>query len=129
MIQYQMELAENVEKLRLLSGICYFQKIYSSSKLVCLSARFRGCTQYLYLGRGHGIEGFWVADKKIPAELRRVDRFLEYLRKYLSSTELVSISQVFSDRCIKMIYRRYGKEKRFHIFLERKKPLFFKLLF
>ena len=115
-IQYSKEFTESVNALNSFKGYKFFQKIYSSSTLVCLSIRLKGHTQYLYLGRGCGVEGVWLCDKKVPVELRKIDRFLEYLRKYLSSAELLDISQVFNDRCLKIVYRRFGKKNAFLFF-------------
>ena len=125
MIQYQKELVSNIKKVIPLQSSCYIQKIYSSSTLVCLSARLRGKTWFFYLGRGNGVEGFWVADERIPAELRRTDSFLEYLRKHLSSTELLNIIQVFNDRCLHIIYRKYGYEQNSFIFFWKGRKLYF----
>ena len=124
MIQYSQEFTNNIKEVVSFKGSCFLQKIYSSSRLICLVARFRGKTRFLYLGRGCGVEGFWVADKKIPVELRRIDRFLEYLRKYLCSMELLRIKQVFYDRCLHLIYRRYGQESSF-IFFWKGRRLYF----
>ena len=129
MIQYQRELSDNIQKVAQFRGHCYLQKIYSSSTLICLAARFRGVTQFFYFGRGHGVEGFWVADKNIPAKLRRIDRFLEYLRKHLGGTELLNIAQIFNDRCIQIDYRRYGHENSFLFFWKGRKLYFLNYFF
>ena len=125
MIQYQRELLSHIKKIIPFQGPCYIQKIYTSSTLVCLAARFKGQTRFLYLGRGHGVEGFWVASDRLSVELRGTDRFLEYLRKYLSSTELLNISQVFNDRCLHIVYRKYGYEKNSFIFFWKGRKLYF----
>ena len=129
MIQYQKELVNNIKKIVPFDGHCYLQKIYSSSALICLVARFKGRTRFLYLGRGNGIEGFWVADEKIPSELRRIDRFLEYIRKHLGSTELLNIFQVFNDRCLQIVYRKYGYENSFLFFWKGRKLYFLNYFF
>ena len=124
MIQYSKELSENIQKVQSFNEYCYLQKIYSSATLICLTARFRKRTQYLYLGRGSGVEGFWLADEKIPTGLRRIDRFLEYLRKHLTSVLLIKVSQIFSDRCIRINYRKHGFDNSF-VFFWKGRTLYF----
>ncbi len=86
MIQYYRDLESQVKAIQsegLTGG--QIQKIYSTSQLVSLSIRIPGKTWSLYLGRGSGIEGFWLGDSPPPSHLRRKDNFLEYLRRHLSS--------------------------------------------
>ena len=129
MIQCREELRKEIGKITPIVGRCYIQKIYSSSTLICLSARFLGKGHFLYLGRGHGVEGFWVDDKRVPVELRRSDRFLEYLRKYLSSSEMLDIFQVLNDRCLQIVYRAYGHENSFIFFWKGRKLYFLNYFF
>lgn len=112
MIQYPKELKEQIQKLDSdeLQFPCFIQKIYTTSQLICLTFRFVGKTQFAYLGRGNRVEGFWLSDLRPPSILRRLDRFLDYLRHHLTSTELISVDQIFEDRCIKLTYQKYGKQ-------------------
>ena len=55
--------------------------------------------------------------------------FLEYLRKHLGATELLGISQVFNDRCIQMIYRKYGYENSFLFFWKGRRLYFLNYFF
>lgn len=85
------------------------QKIYSSSQYICIQTRFPGKNGYLFLGRGHGFEGFWLGEKQIDSFLRKRDRFLEYLRKYLSGSVLIGVKIDEKDRALAISYRRFGK--------------------
>ena len=129
MIQYQAEMRRQIERIYPFEGHCYIQKIYSSSTLICLSARFKGETLFLHIGRGSGVEGFWVAKEKIPTELRAVDRFLEYLRKHLGSSELLGIYQVFKDRCLQIVYQKYGRKNSFIFFWKGRRLYFLNYFF
>ncbi len=54
--------------------------------------RFPGKTKALYIGRGHGYEGFYLSDKVPPSYLRIKDKLLDYMRKYLVGTRLGKIT-------------------------------------
>lgn len=62
------------------------------------------------LGRGHGHEGLWNDEKQIISFLRKRDRFLEYLRKFLSASILYNIEIDKKDRIFKIDYRRFGQK-------------------
>lgn len=96
--------------------IAQIQKIYSSSFFICIQARVPGETKYIYLGRGHGYEGFWLGKKQIPSILRKRDQFLEYIRRYLSGSVLNRIEIDKKDRIIKITYRRFGKANKIMFF-------------
>jgi predicted ribosome quality control (RQC) complex YloA/Tae2 family protein len=85
------------------------QKIYSSSQVINIVCRKPGNTFSLYLGRGHGIEGLWLDDKKVASNLRKRDQFLEYLRKYLSTSYIHDLILSDEDRIIYLEYIKYGK--------------------
>ena len=85
------------------------QKIYSSATTIDIAIRFPGKTQHLYIGRGAGTEGLWISEKRIPSELRKIDKFLEYLRRYLSGCTFQGLELDESDRCVKIKYGRAGK--------------------
>ena len=124
MIQDSKQMAANIQHLIPLKGTCYLQKIHSSSRLLSLAIRLPGQTRYLYLGRGHGTEGLWITSQPIPPQLRRVDHWVEYLRKHLGSAQLLHLQQVLGDRCLHLHYRKYGYENSF-IFFWRGRSLYF----
>ena len=70
--------------------------------------RYAGKTNYLCLGRGNSNEGIWLGEKQIPSFIRKKDVFLEYLRKYLSATILISIDCDDQDRIITISYQKWG---------------------
>lgn len=72
-----------------------------------------GKTFSLFLGRGGGYEGIWLEDLKVESNLRKRDQFLEYLRKYLTTSYVIEISQSEDDR---IIYLKYGKNKKENVF-------------
>lgn len=72
-----------------------------------------GKTFSLFIGRGGGYEGIWLEDSKVESSLRKRDQFLEYLRKYLTTSYVIEISQSEEDR---IIYLKYGKNKKENIF-------------
>ena len=129
MIQYQQELSQNIQKINALRGNCYLQKIYSTSSVICISCRSREKTSFFYLGRGNGIEGLWVSGEKVSPELRRIDRFLEYLRKHLGGAELLGATQIFNDRCLQLSYRKFGHENLFLFFWRGRKLYFLNYFF
>lgn len=87
-------------------AIGFIQKIYSSTRYVCMTVRGNRKTAYLYLGRGKGYEGVWLGDNLPPIELRIRDTFLEYLRKYLVSAKLMDLIVDKTDRILVFKYRR-----------------------
>lgn len=88
-------------------GTVFIQKIYSTSHFLCLSLRSVGKTQYLYIGRGGGYEGIWVADEKPISFLRKRDAFLEYLRKFLSATQFLELTMDTEDRIFTLKYNKW----------------------
>lgn len=92
------------------NGDGQIQKIYSSARFVSLSLRSMGKTVYLCFGRGKGYEGFWLGEKQIPSPLRKIDQFLEYLRKHISGARLLGVEQDSEDRVIYVKYQKFGKE-------------------
>ena len=94
----------------------YIQKIYSSSYYLCFSLRYQGKTQYLYLGRGAGQEGIWLSDHRVESFLRKRDKFLEYIRKHLSSTSFAGIEVDELDRIVQLKYFKWGRINRFYFF-------------
>lgn len=83
---------------------------------ICIQIRLPGRNAHLYFGRGHGHEGFWLGEKQIDSFLRKRDRFLEYLRKYLSGSVLLGIELDSLDRVINIKYRRFGKVSNLMLF-------------
>jgi len=93
MIQSYLQLKESIShfKSTLEREQGQIQKIYSDAHFVSLTTRYKGRTLYLYLGRGKGYEGFWIKKKPIPSEIRKKDRFLDYLRKHLRGHRITKI--------------------------------------
>lgn len=98
------------------NDIGQIQKIYSSATVIDISIRFAGLTQHLYLGRGAGVEGLWASENRIPSDLRKIDKFLEYLRRYLSGCTFQKIEIDALDRCVAIHYGRSGKLCTFLVF-------------
>lgn len=109
MIQYYLDLEKQVKNINeSLSQQGQIQKIYSTSYYVSINVRSHGRNWHLFLGRGGGYEGLWLAEKAPPSHLRRKDLFLEYLRKHLSSCRFHGLSIDQYDRIIKLDYQKYG---------------------
>ena len=106
------------------NGDGQLQKIYSSSRYISLSLRSGGRTVFLFFGRGKGYEGFWIGEKQIPSFLRKKDRFLEYLRKYLPGSRLLGIEMDQDDRIIYINYQKLGKQNRLGFFYYGRKLFF-----
>lgn len=110
MIQTYNDISQEIQYFQtIFEGTAQIQKIYSSSYYISIQVRLPGRNHFIVLGRGHGQEGLWNSDKQIESFLRKRDRFLEYLRKFLSSSVLQSIEQDSKDRIIKLTYRRLGQ--------------------
>jgi len=84
------------------------QRIISTDDLICFAIRFAGITVYLYLGRGNGVEGIWVGKTLPPSEIRRKDRFLEYLRKHFRNANISKLEIDEGDRIINFSYNLRG---------------------
>ena len=92
MIQSLEQISSQVESFDFPRGeSIYIQKLYSSSYFICISLRMRGETKFLYIGRGAGNEGVWLSSLRVESYLRKIDKFLEYLRKHLGSSSFVGI--------------------------------------
>ncbi len=117
MIQHYNQLRAQVNSLNEeISASGQIQKIYSTSRFVCLSARFPGKTRYYYLGRGAGYEGLWEGNGIPPSEFRAVDKYLEYLRKHLRGSRIGSFQVSSDDRVLIIEYEKLGKTNLFFIF-------------
>ena len=81
-----------------------------------MQIREPGQTKYIYLGRGHGYEGFWLGSKQIKSALRKRDQFLEYLRRHLGGSVLNRVNIDEDDRIIQLVYRRMGQTCAFFFF-------------
>lgn len=117
MIQTYNDILQEIQSFnRCIGDSSQIQKIYSSAYYICLQIRSPGKTNFLILGRGHGHEGIWTAEKQIESGLRKIDRYLEYLRKYLSASVLHRIDIDSDDRIIRLTYRRFGRVNRIMFF-------------
>lgn len=92
------------------------QKIYSSSYYISLQIRIPGESKYVLVGRGHNYEGLWLSDTQVPSEIRKKDRFLEYLRKHVAGCGLLGFEMDSLDRgfCIK--FSKWRRECELYIF-------------
>lgn len=107
----------------------FIQKIYSSSYFLCLTIRLIGKSKFLYIGRGSGNEGLWFSDLRVESFLRKRDKFLEYLRKHLSSTSFNSISYDTDDRIFSLNYDKWGRVNRFYFFYNARNLYFANLFY
>ena len=78
--------------------------------------RGMGKTTYVYIGRGSQNQGIWKSDLKPDPFLRKVDTFLEYIRKHLSSCTLKNIEIDTKDRILSINYHKWGHVNKFGIF-------------
>lgn len=92
------------------------QKAFSSSRFIALNCRKPGKSFTLYLGRGNHYEGIWLSELKLDSQLRIIDQFLEYIRKFLVSAVIESIELNDKDRIIYINYFKYGKVNTFSLF-------------
>ncbi len=117
MIQYHKQLSEQVNVFNnSIADYAHIQKIYSTSRYVCLSCRTKGKTHYLYFGRGARYEGVWTGDKQPESFLRKIDKFLEYLRRYLTGGRLLKLYIDPIDRIVTILYIKNGKDNYFQLF-------------
>lgn len=110
MIQYYRDLENQVKRIEgfpLSYG--QIQKIYSTSRYISMAIRTPGKTYYLSFGRGGGFEGIWLGETPPSSPLRKKDRFLEYLRKHLSSCSFINVELDNFDRVAKLNYQKFGK--------------------
>ncbi|MBY0516207.1 MAG: hypothetical protein K2P81_04825 [Bacteriovoracaceae bacterium] len=84
------------------------QKIYGTSRYLCLQVRFPGKNLVFYIGRGHGYEGFWVGDEVPVSFIRKKDQWVEWSRKNLTSSLLIGISMDPIDRGIRLEFQKIG---------------------
>jgi len=125
MIQYHLDLLKqikNIKEISLSQG--QIQKIYSTAYYIAFAVRIPGKTWYLYLGRGGGFEGVWAHSTPPPSELRRKDKFLEYLRRHLSSCSFLDVSLDPFDRILRLDYQKYGRVQSFYWFWKGRKLYF-----
>jgi predicted ribosome quality control (RQC) complex YloA/Tae2 family protein len=80
----------------------HIQKIYSTSRYLCLQVRVERKNICLYIGRGGGFEGLWLGESIPVSFLRKRDRWLEWCRSHLSSALLLGISMDSIDRGISL---------------------------
>ena len=93
----------------------HVQKMYSTSRYLCLQIRVGGKNISLYLGRGGGHEGMWLGEK-IPASFLRLrDRWLEWCRKNFSSSLLLAVRMDPLDRGVAFDMQKGGEKQTFHV--------------
>jgi len=94
----------------------FIQKVYSSSHFICFTIRFVGQSKFLYIGRGSTYEGLWFSPIRVESFLRKRDKFLEYIRKHLSSCTFRGITMDTDDRIFSVDYHKWGRMNRFFCF-------------
>lgn len=130
MIQTYNDIDQEIQNFRSkFKDYAQIQKIYGSSHFVSLQIRLPGKSLYLYFGRGHNYEGFWLGDKQIESALRKRDQFLEYLRRYLSASVLLNLSLDEKDRIIKIDYGRFGHTNSLMLFYKGRELYFANIFF
>lgn len=100
------------------------QKIYSTSHFICINLRFPGKSRNIYLGRGGGFEGFWEGSDKPKSSLRVRDRYLDYLRRYLTSGLVSAVHVDKKDRILVLVFQRFGLKNYFMVFWSGRKSYF-----
>lgn len=125
MIQYYRDLKNTVtsDSVRDLAG-GQIQKIYSTANYLSLAIRRPGKTKYLYIGRGAGHEGLFLSEKAPVSQIRQRERFLEYLRKHLSSCGIVYLDVDNFDRIVEIGYQKFGRLQRLALFWKARKLYF-----
>ena len=97
-------------------GNTYIQKIYSTSRYICISLRSMGATRFLYFGRGNGYEGIWLSELRPESFLRKQDAFLEYIRKMLGGAIFDGIEVDEKDRVLSIKYLKHRNRNYFNLF-------------
>lgn len=129
MIQYYSDLKDIIssDQMKRLQG-GQIQKIYSTANYLSLAIRAPGKTSHLYLGRGAGHEGLFLSDKAPVSAIRQRERFLEYLRKHLSSCTFRGVEIDEYDRIAVIKYQKFGRLQQLGLFWKARK-LYFAHLF
>lgn len=99
------------------------QKIMSTPHFISIAVRFPGKTKYFALGRGSEYSGFWIMERHPASQVRVIDKYLEYLRKYLSSSSLVDVRLNEKDKLLE--FETLKGEKNFFYFFWKGKDLYF----
>ena len=125
MIQYYSDLKNIIhsDQMKQLQG-GQIQKIYSTANYLSLAIRTPGKTSHLYIGRGAGHEGLYLSDKPPVSAIRQRERFLEYLRKHLSSCTLLEVVVDEFDRIAVLAYQKFGKRQELALFWKARKLYF-----
>lgn len=87
----------------------HIQKIQSTSRYLCIQVRLRGRSIVIGIGRGNGFEGLWIDAQMPKTNIRIRDRWLEWVRKNLSSAVLISASMDVKDRIIQLRMKKTGE--------------------
>lgn len=97
-------------------GACHIQKIFGTAQTISFQIRVPGKSHHLVLGKGNHFEGIGLSDHQPSSPIRTRDRFLEYLRKNLSSSQLVGLSLDEKDRIVTIKYFKSGHENYLSVF-------------
>ena len=95
-----------------LESLGHVQKIYSTSYYVSFQVRVRGKSIFILLGRGGGHEGVFLSSANPKSELRKRDKWLEWLRKYVSGSLLLEIEIDPEDRSVALIVQKGGTQEK-----------------
>lgn len=97
-------------------GACHIQKIFGTAQTISFQIRVPGKSHHLVLGKGNHFEGIGLSDHQPSSPIRTRDRFLEYLRKNLSSSQLIGLNLDEKDRIITIKYFKSGHENYLSVF-------------
>jgi predicted ribosome quality control (RQC) complex YloA/Tae2 family protein len=117
LICFYHQIEDSIKKIKQeLPWPVHIQKIYSSSRFISLQVYAKGKAHHILFGRGHGFEGIWLHHQMIPSEIRQKDKFLEFLRKNLTSMWLSDIQLHQNDRRVDLIFKRSGQDEILSLF-------------
>lgn len=83
-------------------GHAVIQQVVSTPHVLSMQCRIPGKTYFLYVGRGAQYQGFDFSTKKVPAEFKIQDRFLQFARRYWRGMKVVDIEASTDDRVLRL---------------------------
>ncbi len=64
------------------------QRVFSSTRYLCVQLYFQNRRCYLFIGRGNGYEGLWLSDTIVPASMRTTDSYVMFFRKHILNKQI-----------------------------------------